>query len=316
MINRDFPVDADAIWSEWSSRMLNQSCAAELLQEAERFEESKWELDPVAAVDRARALSGKASSPTLVKAYGGYYYSPLQAILIHRFRQTLPNTEPHRTVALASLIRACAECAAAPGHTAQPFKPTQSAAKYLFEHWRRDLAQRLQLAIRQIAPAHAITPGVARVGDALHAVELLTDKDLAFVDPPYSSVQYSRFYHVLESVTRGELTSVAGHGRYPPLEERPQSDFSVPTRSYKALETLLHKLGERRVRTVVTFPLGAASNGLSGDLVAEVAERYFQVTRTVINGRFSTLGGNTIHRRARIPAYEVVLTLRPKGNFS
>lgn len=42
--------------------------------------------------------------------------------------------------------------------------------------------------------------------------------DIAFVDPPYNSRQYSRFYHVLETITKWEKPVLAGTAMKPPKE--------------------------------------------------------------------------------------------------
>lgn len=42
--------------------------------------------------------------------------------------------------------------------------------------------------------------------------------DIAFIDPPYNSRQYSRFYHVLETVTKWEKPILVGTALKPPVE--------------------------------------------------------------------------------------------------
>lgn len=42
--------------------------------------------------------------------------------------------------------------------------------------------------------------------------------DVAFIDPPYNSRQYSRFYHVLETITKWEKPVLTGVALKPPLE--------------------------------------------------------------------------------------------------
>lgn len=42
--------------------------------------------------------------------------------------------------------------------------------------------------------------------------------DIAFVDPPYNSRQYSRFYHVLETIVKWDKPSLSGKAMKPPLE--------------------------------------------------------------------------------------------------
>jgi len=202
---------------------------------------------------------------------------------------------------------------AAPGHTAQPFQPTAGAAEFLFEGWRRDVWEQTKSALDRICPRHAQSIGEARVGNAESLAQELGPGDVAFLDPPYSGVHYSRFYHVLETVARGDCAEVSGVGRYPPPSERPKSDFSVATRSKQALERLLKILGKRSVRTILTFPKEKTSNGLSGSIVESVAEKYFEIKKVTTNGRFSTLGGNTPKRKARIPAYEIILSLTPRN---
>jgi adenine-specific DNA methylase len=81
-------------------------------------------------------------------------------------------------------------------------------------------------AVRLLCPLHAKAKGKTVVGDALKVAKELCKTDLVFVDPPYSAVHYSRFYHVLETVARGNCSTVTGTGRYPPPVERPPSAFS------------------------------------------------------------------------------------------
>ncbi len=42
--------------------------------------------------------------------------------------------------------------------------------------------------------------------------------DIAFVDPPYNSRQYSRFYHVLETITKWDKPTLSGVAMKPPEE--------------------------------------------------------------------------------------------------
>jgi len=167
-------------------------------------------------------------------------------------------------------------------------------------------------SLHEICGHRALRRGHARTSDAISFARDLNGDDVAFLDPPYSGVHYSRFYHVLETVARGQCAEVTGDGRYPPPQERPTSSFSRPSESREALNNLFSVLAERRVRTILTFPTEKTSNGLSGQIVQELAKKYFKVRNYLVNGRFSTLGGNKVHRAARIPAYEVILVMQPR----
>lgn len=228
----------------------------------------------------------------LTLAYGGYYFSPWQSLWLDALRETLPPNDEHRVIGLAALIQAASYCAASPGHTAQPFKANDTAGRFLLEAWNRDIARRVREASERIATRHAVYLGEVYCEDAGSVALKLKSTDLVFIDPPYSGVHYSRFYHVLESVARGRIGDVFGSGRYPQPDERPASAYSVKTRSRAALTDLFGKISSRGATAVVTFPADKASNGLSGDDVKSVAAEFFEIKHEKISTRFSTLGGS------------------------
>jgi len=152
------------------------------------------------------------------RAYAGHYFSPTQALTFDAMLESLPLKGNAHQICLAAAIVSASQCAASPGHTAQPFKATRTAARYLREAWQRDSIHYAQQALKKLCPLHAMRVGQALVRDANAAVKELKRDDLVFIDPPYSGVHYSRFYHVLETIARGECGKVDGVGRYPPRE--------------------------------------------------------------------------------------------------
>lgn len=310
VIGRETGVDAEALWQGWFREAQETNRRSRLFCEADKFDRITWEGARRRYVARAREICAASRRP-ITQAYGGHYFSPKQALTLDALRSTLPIDRAKRSVALGALISAASECAAAPGHTAQPFQPTRNGAQFLFGAWRRDVCSHVKSALERICPKFARAVGRGVVGDAETVAGQLKKGDVAFLDPPYSGVHYSRFYHVLETVARGTRSEIEGVGRYPPPSERPKSEFSIGSKSESALDRLLAKLAERDVRTILTFPEEETSNGLSGSAVEKIAEKYFKSSKVVVNGRFSTLGGNLQNRKARIPAYEIILTLTP-----
>ncbi len=310
---RCWPLDAAQLGELWLTRessVLGQWGG--LLHRAEQLRGSQS--DQVAFVERARALcAGEEGTGIIWKAYGGHYFSPTQAVHLDCLFATLPEEEPAKTVCHAALIMAASDCAASPGHTAQPFSPTVTAAPFILDAWSRDPRQRARQALDLLCPLFAVQQGTTRVGNAVDLALELNDSDLAFVDPPYSGVHYSRFYHVLETLARGSCGPVSGIGRYPPSAERPASAFSRKTESEPALTRLFAALAKSGCRVVLTFPAGPCSNGLSGDSVCREADALFKtLEKKVVTGRFSTLGGNGHHRDARHASRELVLVLDPR----
>lgn len=262
---------------------------------------------------RAKLLCETDKGTGLIwSAYGGYYFSPAQAATLDLLLDNLPTADAERAVCKAALIIAASQCAASPGHTAQPFKPTRTAAEFLREAWLRDPIDYVSAALKDICPRHAKSLGSAFTGDAVKVAGDLEEGDLVFVDPPYSGVHYSRFYHVLETIARESCGEVSGEGRYPPQAERPASAFSRKTESLHALEVLLKALSDVGTSVILTFPEGKCSNGLSGYRVLKTAKEYFSVSKKTVGGRFSTLGGNNCHRVARKRSREMILLMKPK----
>lgn len=251
--------------------------------------------------------------PNIVRsAYGGYYFSPQQALIFDILLKNLPKAFPSKSIAKASLITAASQCVASPGHTAQPFKPTNGAIKFIMESWHRDPFLYAEKAAKNISSQFTKKKGKAILIDANELVKTVQEQDLVFLDPPYSGVHYSRFYHVLETIARGRKVKVSGEGRYPPTEERPTSKYSMSSFSKSTLDDLLKNLSIKKANVILTFPKGKASNGLSGRMVRTIAKKYFTIKQEEIKNRFSTLGGNSFTRPARKSVNELVLYLEPK----
>jgi adenine-specific DNA-methyltransferase len=311
VLERAQPLDSELIWNAWKQRAQAQ---------VGRVRPPSKERLTQAVVSDFRLWCDDQTALPITKAYGGYYFSPQQAVWLDALLAALPKRNPVRRVALAAVIQAASACVASPGHTAQPFQPTRTAKRFLAEAWERDVVSRTQKAFELLAAQCARQIGVAQVADANKAAEQLEPGDVVFIDPPYSGVHYSRFYHVLETIARGEAVEVSGRGRYPAPTERPWSRYSVQTEAAKAFDELLATIAERGARAIVTFPEHRCSNGLSGRSVRTIAEKHFRIAShsTSVISRFSTLGGTSgaKHleggRAARQQAKELMLVLEPR----
>lgn len=310
VIERTADIQAEAVWASWKKAAQEKVSAVRSIPDVSKVTK--------ASVEDARDWCAQRRGRVVTRAYGGHYFSPAQAIWIDALRSTLPADEPASMVALAALIEAASYCAAAPGHTAQPFQPTRTAKPFLIDAWARSVANRVEVVFGDLCKRHAMVQGNAVVASAVDLIPQFKKGDLIFIDPPYSGVHYSRFYHVLETIATGTCYEVSGVGRYPDSEFRPKSDFSVKTKSKKALDDLLGGIAEQGASAIVTFPAHDCSNGLSGAIVRETAAKYFSVEEKIVSSKFSTLGGTSgtsakgSERAARKPAQELILHLRPK----
>lgn len=309
VVKRTKTLDAVEIAKNWFDAVNNFREGSENWHMARRLDSTQ--IDMAQYVKASRSLCNRSVGlGPIWRAYGGYYFSPSQAATIDAMICTLPLQEPMRTVCLAATISSGSHCAASPGHTAQPFQPTRGATKYIAEAWSKDPLEVARRSLELICSRRARAAGETLVGDAVTIASTLLESDLVIVDPPYSGVQYSRFYHVLETIARGEEEPVTGRGRYPPLSRRPQSAFSRPSESREALAELLGNLSRARTTVLFTFPVGESSNGLSGDIVTNISSNFFDVQERRVAGRFSTLGGNNANRAARSKSEELILVMR------
>lgn len=290
--------------------------SASVLRSTSKLWSAAVSIDPTSLkandVEEARKLCSGAKG-VVTNSYGGYYFSPQQAITADALLETLPPFEPHRSLCLATLIWSVTRCVASPGHTAQPFQPTDSALPFIRDSWSKDLFAVCRDVLPEIASRFAKAHGSAVVGDAITvAAKEVRTGDLVFLDPPYSAAQYSRFYHVLETVARGSCGPVTGGGRYPPVVERPRSMFSLLSRANGALVELISVLGHSGCRVVMTFPQHECSNGISGEGIVSMAREWFKVDVTSVRTKHSTLGGNNANRSSRRSGTELILSMRPK----
>jgi adenine-specific DNA methylase len=325
IIERDKKLNPVSLENKWIEEANAKIKSSTFFNEAVKLQDCKISVLRK-TVQKSRKLCEKKSSiGPIWNAYGGHYFSPLQALTIDYLIKYLPKNSTEKTACLAALIDAVSRTIAAPGHTAQPFQPTETAGKFLYDAWHRDIIHVCKTTLKEISEKHAKVKGKTYVDDAIHFIKTkVKEGDLVFIDPPYSGVHYSRFYHVLETIARGTCGPVSGVGRYPDITERPQSHFSNLSQSKKALNDLLCVLAQKKVSVIFTFPKGKCSNGLSGELVKEISRKYFDIDKSsrqhshdVIVGKFSTLGGNNKLKNnkikaSRVKSEELLLLLKPK----
>ena len=311
VISRNVALQANKLYDTWLCKVDRERKKSPLWKIALELENSNRNIKYL--VQESRILCRQLSYiGPIWNAYGGHYFSPTQALTIDYLLSLLPVDEKERSVCLAAIISTASKCSASPGHTAQPFQPTKSAGKFIKSSWSLDAIILCKKELFEICPRHAKKKGKAFIADAIEIAPTLRPSDLVFVDPPYSDVQYSRFYHVLETIARSEREMVSGIGRYPPISHRPQSGFSKKGHSLTSLKELLHGLHSAGSTILFTYPKGDSSNGLSGNIIKDIASEIFKVEEQLVDGQFSTLGGNNSKRASRMASHEMILTMKPK----
>jgi hypothetical protein len=88
--------------------------------------------------------------------------------------------------------------------------------------------------------------------------------------------------------------------------------FSRKTEARRAAAELIDLCAASRLKLVLTFPAGRASNGLSAQDYIEFGRgRFSMVEYLEEDSKFSILGGNAVRRDARIHCAEAIVTFTP-----
>src|SRR5205823_455294 len=126
VLNRTQPLDADRLCASWIQQVERSR------RRLKRWRTSREVNGRLRAADvaAARMTCADRSQGLVWSSYGGYYYSPRQALTLDLLLDALPTRAPARTVCHAALLMAASRCAAAPGHTAQPFAPSKTGIEF------------------------------------------------------------------------------------------------------------------------------------------------------------------------------------------
>ena len=143
--------------------------------------------------------------------FGGKYFSRADAKIIGFIREDIEArkaefTARERDILLASLLYSADKIANTVGHYDAYFK--------------RDNV-RSAFRLQPIAPLDM--PGAIIHREDANALAEKIQTDIAYIDPPYNSRQYSRFYHILENLTKWEKPPLHGTALKPAPEN--MSDY-------------------------------------------------------------------------------------------
>jgi adenine-specific DNA-methyltransferase len=192
--------------------------------------------------EREAAALRAAGVPALIWTYHRHvYFGARQAAAIDGLRAAIEGaTEPERTAYLAALLFAASRATSATAHFAQP-RPMKndSEVKTMIRRRRIDIEALFRARVEWLA-----REGGRRFAGRNEVFSLPWEAffaraagpiDVVYADPPYTRDQYSRFYHVLESIVDYDYPPLARNargkvlmGRYPAIERRFQSRFASP----------------------------------------------------------------------------------------
>jgi adenine-specific DNA-methyltransferase len=282
--------------------------------------------DPAVAEEAAVLRHARGTVPyrlaTITFAWG--YFGLRQAIAIDSLRYAIDRRHAagdlgpyERRWALLALLQAASLLATGPGHLAQYLSAANpSSLERVVRQRRRDMTAQFGTELGVLEPYGTAAwrrDNVVMCRDAVAIWPELAARgfrgNVIYADPPYSKNQYSRFYHVLETLHRYDYPPVSGRGRY--RSDRFHTGFSTRRGVGTAFDQLCGGAARLNCALVLSYP----SNGLliqrgHGD-VESVLRRHFGRVELALRARtvHSTLGA--AHGRRDNPVDELVYVAVP-----
>lgn len=182
---------------------------------------------------------------------------------------------------ILSLGAAMLRCANTTGHFAQFMKPNSGNWRRVQRQYRKSIWCGWKTALSELKPfgtpqwreGNIVTRNDAL--DALRNSSITADVGVVYCDPPYTNDQYSRFYHLWESLVLYDYPEVTGAGLY--RSGRFVTDFSSIRRVSSAFDQLSAAAASIGADVVLSYP----SNGLlhdAGYCPLQILGEYFKET--------------------------------------
>jgi len=215
----------------------------------------------------------------LTSFYAGSYFGVRQALhldsirlALSRLEGCLPGSWLHAGATTALMHAASMAVHSAGKHFAQPLKARAANATFLDRRLLSDRAFSIPDAFRsacatinQTAPLKDMGHRTIRAEAEAYIGESKASQALYYLDPPYTAQQYSRFYHVLETIATSAMPampigSAPTSGLYP--ADRYKSAFSSRRQAPKALAQILEGVATKGAIAIVSYSVSArGSNG-------------------------------------------------------
>jgi adenine-specific DNA-methyltransferase len=310
-----------------TQRLLSRSFPVSLAIEDELLRAPSFDAFQVKLSKLQRALSKETAncrvrSPHLFATiYSGTYFGTAQAIDADAIYTALSVAKSKRAInadeqrwGMIALGRSLLKIANSTGHFAQHLKPKSDTFRRYIALRRRSLWSEWLESIAIMSP---VGDGDWRKHNRAYNKDTLklipafararADVSVIYADPPYTDDQYSRFYHVLETLCLYDYPEVTGAGLYRP--NRFHTSFSHIAKSTAALSSLIESSAATGADLILSYP----TNGLAikaGASVRSLLKKHFrrvEVCRSMPHAH-STFGASK--GVAKAPTTELIYLAR------
>jgi len=192
-----------------------------------------------------------------MKEYSGTYWNFKQCLWIDAFRciaDRYKNIEPLYNLILSCTMYAMAYNSQSTGHYAQYRKADKESSMndiliYRRKNMKDFFIRKFNEIKEEMGDNNCKVNTYSLSFD--ECIEMLNNGTLVYADPPYCSVHYSRFYHILETFIRYDYPEIKFGGRY--RTDRHQSPFCISKQVRNAFQDMFIKLKEKECELVLSY---------------------------------------------------------------
>ena len=230
--------------------------------------------------------------------FAGTYFGVEQAATIDSLRYAIDGAPvERRDFYLLALLHAVSFCGAAPGHFAQFLVPRDGKnVRQVTRYRTRHILGEFQKALNAIRLPDCLDrlanrASHAEASDFLHDLtERRVGNLVIYADPPYSRAQYSRYYHVLETLVLYDYPEATGKGRY--RADRVSTGFSRAGEVVHAMSEFVVAAASTGAPLFLSYPENGLLSRAGADLQMLLSAGYSRTrvitTKTLAH---STMGG-------------------------
>ncbi|WP_298242770.1 DNA adenine methylase [uncultured Bradyrhizobium sp.] len=205
--------------------------------------------------------------------------------------------DQHRWYMLA-LCRACFSVANTTGHFAQYLEVKTASLNRFRLRRRRDVFAEWAAALKELRPYGSPdwrSQNRTFRSDANVLLQQLGRESsvpaVVYADPPYTGDQYSRYYHLLDTLLTYDYPKIEGKGQYRP--ERFVSEFSLKSKVVQAFEKLVANAAHLGADLIINYPENGLLPGTKESILPLLRKYFRQVELAkVIDHEHSSLGAS------------------------
>ncbi len=207
-------------------------------------------------------------------------------------------TNDEKTWSLIALCQAISKCSTTTGHFAQFIKVKESNFSQFSKQRNRSVWSEWLAAFSTLQPfKNASWRGANKVfrEDAELLVGRLNRRNslpsVIYADPPYTADQYSRYYHLYETLLQYDYPASSGIGRYRP--DRFTSRFSLKTTVASAFENLISNAARLGCELIISYPENGLFENTKENILTQLS-KYFSRCEIAheIQHKHSTMGNS------------------------